>query len=180
MEINGQPFVLLKEKYAEYDSKGRTVTFYKKEKSQDLTFVFSFLLEDATGGCNDKSLEHGTYEVNGTALTLYTLWERKGSVDDAPFGGRIKRYEVSKSGEIKLRSSQLYVEKHTEGSDPDSGMKFLFDAPKTKEEKESLAEYVGSVEKYFHGDFLFGDDAKALMIEIREAQKQHFKRRWKR
>ena len=180
IKIDGYPFVLLKETYDEYDSKGETVAFYKKEKSKDLTFVLSFVLEDATGGCNDKSLEHGVYEVNGTMLTLYTLWERQGSVDDAPFGGRIQRYELSKSGEMQLHSSQLYVEKHTKGADPKSGMKFLFNAPKTEEEKRSLAKYVKSVEKYFHGDFIFGDKAKALMIEIRKAQKEQITRRWGR
>jgi len=180
LKINQQEFLLSEEYYDEYDSEGKTVTFYKKGKEGNKSSLFSFVLEDATGGCNDKSIEKGAYDVNGTTLTFYTLWKRQGSVDDAPFGGQIKRYEVLKNGEFNLLSSSLYVETHTEDSDKNSGMKFLFEKPKNKKDEKQLSEYIASVEKSFHGKFVFGDESDMLMKKVRKAIKRYMKAIWKR
>jgi len=176
--INKQPFELFEEYYDEYDSKGKTVTFYKKGEDGNKTSLLSFVLDDATGGCNDKSIEKGSYEVNGTILSFYTLWKRQGSVDDAPYGAKISRYEVAENGELKHLSSELYVETHTEDSDNNSGMKFLFEEAKTEEDKKLLKKYVSSVEKNFHGTFLFSKDADRLMKEVNKAMRRQMKARW--
>jgi hypothetical protein len=185
LKINQQEFMLYEEEYDEYDSEGKTITFYKKdkekkEKNEKKSSLFSFVLNDATGGCNDKSIEKGVYDVNGTTLTFYTLWKRQGSVDDAPFGGRVKRYEVLKNGEVNLTSSLLYVETHTEDSDEGSGMLFLNTKPKSKEDKELLAEYVASVENYYRGKFVFGEESDMLIKKVRKAIRRHRKDAWKK
>jgi len=178
LTINNQPFTIEEEYYDEYGSKGKTVTFYKKEKDGNKISLLSFVLNDATGGCNDKSIEKGTYEINGTTLSFYTLWKRQGSVDDAPFGGRIQRYEVLENGEFNLLSSFLYVETHTEESDNNSGMKFLFEETEIEEDKKLLKKYVSSVEKNFHGTFLFFKEADMLMKKVNKAMSRNMKARW--
>ena len=180
LTLNNYPFSLVKESYDEYGSKGETVSFYTNEKDGKEHSVFIFVLHDTTGGCNDKSIENGTYEVNGTTLSFYTLWKRQGSVDDAPFGGRIQRYEVLENGKFNLLSSSLYVETHTQDSDTNSGMRFLFEKTKTKEDEKALKEYVAFVEKNFHGKFVFEDKSDALMKEVHKALKRRMKARWKR
>ncbi len=180
LDINQHTFSLFEEEYDEYDSKGRTVTFNREERDKTLTPLFSLILEDATGGCNDKSIEKGAYEINGTIITLYTLWTRQGSIDDAPFGGRIERYEVLKNGEVNRLSSNLYVETHTEGFDSESGMKFLFEEPKTEGEKRLFSSYIALVEKRFHGKFVFDKEADRVMKEVRKALKRRMKQLWQR
>ena len=178
--INNHQFALLKESYDEYGSKGETISFYSKEKDRKEDAIFAFVLHDSTGGCNDKSIEKGTYEINGTTLTFYTLWKRQGSVDDAPFGGKIQHYEVVEDGSFNLLSSSLYVETHTKDYDNNSGMRFLFEKIKTKEDKKALDEYVAFVEKNFHGKFVFENKADALIKEVRKALRRRMKARWKR
>jgi len=178
LTINHNTFEVLQESYDEYGSKGKTVTFYKKESNETKQTLFSFVLEDTTGGCNDKSLERGAYEVNGTNLTFYTLWKRRGSVDDAPLGGRVIRYEVLKNGEFHRLSSQLYVEEYRRDFNSKSGMKFLFETPKTEENKELLAKYVASVEKRYDGQFVFDDASNKLIKEVRKALKRKMRKIW--
>jgi len=180
LHINQHTFTLIQEDYDEYDSKGKTITFYRNGDNNQKTSLFSFILEDVTGGCNDKSVEKGVYEVNGKTLTFYTLWKRVGSIEDAPFGGQIKRYTLLKNGEFKLISSHLYIEEHTEDSNLESGMKFLFKEPKTKEEKKLFKKYVTSVERRYGGKFVFNQESSKLIKEVREAIKREVKNVWKK
>jgi hypothetical protein len=186
LQINHTPLLLVEEEYDEYDSKGKTLTFYRDEnrtqekKDEKSVALFSLVLQDATGGCNDKSIEKGVYEVNGSIVTLYSFWKRQGSVDDAPYGARVTVYEFLKDGKVEERSSLLYVEEHTEDSNPESGMQFLFKEPKTKEESEQFATYVARVEKNFNGRFVFKEEATKLMKEVRGALKRELKAKWRR
>ena len=179
LDVNEQSFLIFEEDYDEYDSKGKTVTFYNKEHNESKDALFAFILEDATGGCNDKSIEKGAYEINGSTITFYTLWKRQGSVDDAPFGGRIMHYEL-KDGNFSRLSSRLYVETHTEESDEKSGMQFLFKKSISKAEKKRLAEYVTAVEKQFHGKFIFDEEASTLIKEVRSMLKRQIIKVWQR
>jgi len=178
LTINKHSFTLLEEYYDEYNSEGKTVTFYKNEKDGNKTSLLSFVLNDATGGCNDKSIEKGSYEVNGTTLSFYTLWKRQGSVDDAPYGAKIERYKILETGELNRLSSELYVETHTKGYDKKSGMKFLFEEAKTEEDKKLLKNYVNAVEKNFHGKFLFAKKADNLIKEVHRAMSRQLKFLW--
>ena len=180
LTVNGHTFILEKEDYDEYGSKGKTVTFYRKDNNGSKSSLFSFVLDDVTGGCNDKSVEKGVYEVNGTTVTFYTLWRRVGSIDDAPFGGRIKRYSVLKSGEVKLVSSYLYIEEHTKCSNLKSGMRFLFEEAKTAKEKKLFKEYIASIERRYKGKFVFDKESNRLIQDVRDALKRKIKSRWKK
>jgi hypothetical protein len=179
--INKQTLLLFHDDYDEYGSNGKTVTFYKKDKNKNKILLFSLILKDTTGGCNDKSIEEGTYEINGSTITLYSLWERVGSIEDAPYGGRVKRYQiVDGGGEVKLLSSQLYIESHTKDYSPDNGMRFLFISPTNIEEKKEFLSYLNQIEKFFKGTFIFEDNATKLIKEVNSALKRSIKAQWKR
>jgi len=178
--VNNQKLLLLNDDYDEYGSKGKTLSFYTESKDKNKTLLFSLILEDSTGGCNDKSLEYGTYEIDGSTITLYSLWKRVGSIDDAPYGARVQHYKLEDSGKVKLLSSKLYIEEHTKNSDPKSGMKFLFIPPKSKEDKVLFSKYIKSIERRFKGNFIFKEDANTLIKEVHSALRRSIKARWKR
>lgn len=177
--IGNQDFSIVTESYKIYDSKGEVMKFYKEERNNNLTFVFSLILEDTTGTCADKSMQKGAYEINGTDIMLYTFWDRKGKAYDSPYGARVQHYQMLPNHTVVLRSSRVYVETGRRNYDDTSGMQYLFVSPKTESEKEALSKYVKFVEREYKGDFVYGDDAKQLIHEVEEALSRKMKARWK-
>jgi len=179
LSIGNQDFSIVTESYKIYDSKGEVVKFYKEERNNDLTFIFSLILEDATGTCADKSIQSGSYEINGTNITLYSFWDRKGKVYDSPYGARIQHYEMLPDHTVVLKSSKLYIETARRSYDQESAMKYLFTSPQTASEKEALQRYIRSVEKEYKGTFVYEDEARALLNEVQEALRRKIRSKWK-
>ncbi len=176
--LGNQDFSIVTESYEIYDSKGEVMKFYKEERNNDLTFVLSLILKDKTGTCADKSMQEGAYEINGTTITLYSFWDRKGKAYDSPYGARIQQYEMLPDHTVVLRSSKVYIETARKSYDKESGMQYLFTPPKTAFEKEALQTYVKSVERQFKGVFVFGEEAKMLLDEVHEAFRRKMKSAW--
>lgn len=177
--IKNQDFSIVTEAYDIYDSKGEVMKLYKEERSNDLSFVLSLILNDRTGTCSDQSMQDGSYEINGTKITLYSFWNRKGKAYDSPYGARIQRYEMLPDHTVKRISSKVYIETERENYEKQSGMKYLFTAPKDDKEKEALKSYVKSVEKNYKGIFVYDDEAKRLINDVEEALTRKSKKRWK-
>jgi len=177
--IENQDFSVVTEAYDIYDSKGEVMKLYKEERNNDLTFVLSLILKDSTGTCSDKSVQEGSYEINGTDITLYSFWERKGKAYSSPYGARIQHYRMLPNHTVEHVSSQVYIETERKNYDPESGMQYLFYAPQTAAEKEALKSYVESVEKDYKGVFVYGEEAKRLIHEVQEALSRKIKNRWK-
>jgi hypothetical protein len=177
--IGNQDFSITTETYKIYDSKGEVMRFYKEERNNDLTFIFNLILEDATGTCADKSMQSGYYEINGTNITLYSFWDRKGKSYDSPYGARIQHYEMLPDHTVVLKSSRLYIETARRNYDESSGMKYLFTSPQSKNEKEAFSKYIKSVEREYNGVFVFGDDAKKLIDEVHDALNRKMRTKWK-
>ena len=137
--IGNQDFSVVTESYDIYDSKGEVMKFYKEERNNDLTFVLSLILKDSTGSCSDKSMQTGSHEINGTGITLYSFWDRKGKAYDSPYGARIQRYEMLPDHTVVLKSSKVYIETARRNYDKESGMQYLFTSPKTNIQKENRA-----------------------------------------
>ncbi len=173
-------FTIITEDYEVYDSKGRVMKLYRDEQNYDLTNLFNFTLHDKTGTCGARSLEDGYFERNGNKITLYTMWDRQGHAYDVPYGVRITRYQIEKSGNLKLLSSKLYIETARKSFDRESGMRFLWQTPKTAEEKAQFKAYIDSVERQYKGTFVFGDEAKALIKEVKAALNRKIKSVWKK
>lgn len=171
-------FSLITDSYDAYDSKGEVMKLYAEENNNDLTFILSLTLQDRTGTCADKSLEDGAYEINGTILTLYSAWDRLGRAYDAPLGARIQVFQLQPNATFKRISSLLYIETHRKKQDQNSGMQYLFTAPKNEEEKKAFETYIAEVETSFKGTFVFGDDAKKLRQEVQEALRRKMQTKW--
>ena len=176
--IGYQDFSITTESYDIYDSKGEVMRFYKEERNNDLTFIFSLILEDATGTCADKSMQSGYYEINGTNIILYSFWDRKGKSYDSPYGARIQHYEMLPNHTVFLKSSRVYIETSRRNYDQDSGMNYLFRTPESSSEKVAFEKYVKSVEREYKGTFVFDDEAKRLMEEVLQALSRKMKSRW--
>jgi exonuclease III len=176
--IGNQDFSIVTESYKIYDSKGEVLKFYKEERNNNLTFIFSLILDDSTGTCADKSIQTGSYEINGTNITLYTFWDRKGKAYDSPYGARIQYYEMLPNHTVVLKSSKVYIETARRSYDEQSGMKYLFIPPQTKTEKEAFKTYIKSVEKEYKGTFVYGNEAKRLIEEVHEALRRKMKAKW--
>jgi len=177
--IKNQDFSIVTEAYDIYDSKGEVMKLYKEERSNDLSFVLSLIIKDRTGTCSDKSMLDGSYEINGTKITLYSFWSRKGKAYDSPYGARIQRYEMLPSHTVVLKSSKVYIETARKSYDTESGMKYLFTSPKTNIQKEALEAYVKSVEKEYKGVFVYDNEAKKLIEEVHEEFRRKMKSKWK-
>lgn len=162
-------FSLLEDDYAVYDSKGKVMKLYREENNHNLTFMFSLILHDRTGSCSDGSMEEGSYEINGTTITLYSAWNRKGKAYDAPIGARIQVYELQPNATFKRTSSRLYIETQRKKQDKSSGMQYLFTAAKNKQEEKEFKAYISKVERTFNGTFVLGKEAKQLDEEVQEA-----------
>jgi hypothetical protein len=176
--IGNQDFSIITELYDIYDSKGEVMKFYKEERNNDLTFVLSLILKDDTGSCSDKSMQRGSYEINGTNIILYSFWDRKGKAYESPYGARIQRYEMLPNHTVVLKSSKVYIETARRSYDEESGMKYLFTPPETKTEREALQRYIRSVEKEYKGDFVYDDDAKELLEAVHESFRRKMKAQW--
>ena len=177
--IGNQDFSIVTESYEIYDSKGEVMKLYKEERNNDLLFVLSLILKDKTGTCADKSMQKGTYEINGTDIILYSFWDRKGKAYDSPYGARIQHYKMLPNHTVVLASSKVYIEASRKSYDQDSGMKYLFTPPKTNSETEALKTYVKSVEREYKGTFVFDHEAKKLIDEVHEAFRRKMKAEWK-
>lgn len=177
--IGNQDFSLTWENYDIYDSKGEVLRLYREERNNNLTFIFSHILKDRTGTCSDQSMQDGSYEINGTQITLYSFWNRKGKAYDAPYGARIQRYTMLANHKVELRSSHIYIETERKNYNKESGMQYLFHAPIDKKQKEALHAYVKSVEKEYKGDFVFDDAAQQLIKEVEAALQRKMKSVWK-
>ena len=175
--INHHTFMVVTESYDIYDSKGTFVKFYDANHSDKA--LFRLTLGDATGNCSERSFEDGSYEIEGDTITLYTSWHRRGKAYLSPYGAKIQKLKVLSDGSLKLLSSQIYVEESKRNYDNESGMQYLFHAPKTQKEREMLAAYVKEVELKYKATFLFGKEAKALKNEVKKAMKRKLKRAWK-
>jgi len=171
-------YSLITDSYDAYDSKGEVMKLYAEENNNDLTFILSLTLHDKTGTCSDKSLEDGSYEINGTTLTLYSAWDRLGRAYDAPVGSRIQVYELQRNATFKRISSRLYIETHRKKQDQNSGMQYLFSPPKNEQEQKVFEAYIEEVETRFKGTFVFGEEAKQLRLEVQEALRRKMHSAW--
>lgn len=178
VNIGNQDFAFITERYDVYDSKGEILRVYKEERNNNLTFVCSLILKDRTGGCSDQSMEDGSYDINGTTLTLYSFWNRKGKAYDAPYGARIQVYQLQEDYNLKRISSQLYIETERQNYNPESGMQFLFSAPDNEREKDELKRYIDTVEHKYKGTFVFDKQAKELIHKVENALQRKAKNRW--
>ena len=174
--INHHPFTLVTEKYDIYDSKGEVMKFYKD--IHDDKPLFHITLSDATGGCSSRSLEDGSYEIEGNKIRLYSFFHRQGTAYMEPYGAKIVEYKVLKDGDLKKTSSQVYIETAQRGYENSKGMKYLFQKPKTINEKRALADYIKQVEEHYSAQFLLGEEGKSLIKEVKEALKRKIKRNW--
>lgn len=180
LTIGNQDFSLITESYDIYDSKGEVMKLYTEEENNDLTFVLSLILKDSTGSCSDKSVQEGTYEINGTDIILYSFWDRRGKAYSSPYGARMQHYKILPNHTVERVSSQVYIETERENYNPESGIQYLFHAPQNDIEKEALKDYVESVEKEYKGVFVYGAEAKRLMDEVQKALSRKIKRRWEK
>ena len=174
--INNHHFTIVTEKYDLYGSKGEVMRFYRD--IHDKKPLFHLILNDATGGCSSRSLEDGAYEIEGNKIKLYSFFNRQGDAYNEPYGAKIVEYEVLNSGELKRLSSRVYIEMAKRGYESSKGMRYLFEKPKTKEEKRELVEYIKEVESKYLAKFVLGDEANSLMKEVKEALKRKIKKRW--
>jgi len=178
--IGKQDFSIVMEEYDIYDSKGEVMKLYKEERNNDLTFILSHTLYDITGNCGDKTIQEGAYEINGTDITLYSFWDRRGRMYEAPYGARVSHYQVLDDHSVVKKSSYIYVESERKNHTKESPMKYLFTPPVTEDEKEALKGYIKEMEEKYKGKFVFEDEAKKLIDSVKEAIRKKIKKRWRK
>lgn len=178
--INNHAFILEKESYNEYGSKGKVIRLYRGKEKADSRLLFTFILNDRSGPCSAREIEKGSYEINGSTITLYSFWKRGGKAYDAPYGARIKVYVVENNATLTKVSSHVYIEESRRNYDEESGMKYLFTKAKTVEEKELFKEYIEEVEDRYDGIFVFDKEAERLLKNVKKALKRKVKLQWQK
>ena len=178
VQIGSRTYTIVEESYNEYNDKGIAMKLYKKTDNKDALPFFSFTVENQLGGCGERSMQEGSYEINGTIFTFYSHWERSGSAYDAPSGDRIQHYVMDNNGTMHFKDGILYIEQQAKSYDKESGQKYLSIKPTTQREKEKLQEYIQSTEHAFSGRFVFDDDAVKLHKEVENALTKKRQTRW--
>jgi len=178
IDIGNTHFTTVTETYREYGDRGTELKIYPQKGERDKLPLLALTSQYISGGCADKSIEEGTYEINGSKIILYSRWERSGTAEDAPKGDRIQVYRVDDNGSIVYESGKLYIELYTKRYDPESGMQYLFSVPKNKQEQEALRMYKKRVEDIYEGEFVQGKAAKALHGEVEEALMRKYRKLW--
>ena len=179
IKIGNQDFSIVTETYNIYNSKGEVMKLYKEERNHKLTYVLGLTLKDTTGTCSIRRIEKGAYEINGTDIMLYSFWDREGKIYDAPYGARIAHYKMLEDHTVVKKSSYIYIESARKNYSYKSGMKYLFTSPQTDQEKEELQAYIQDIEEKYKGTFLFGNEAKDLISEVKKALKRKTEKTWK-
>lgn len=157
IQVQDQEFVIVHESYNEYGDKGIVMKLYKKGQKQDTLPVFSFTLENQSGGCGAQSFEDTAYEINGTTFIFYTHWERRGKTQSVPKGDRIQYYTMDANGTVHFKNGILHIE---EGSN----------------KKENSLE---DIEAQYKGKFVQGKEAEALQKRVTDALREKKQTRWK-
>lgn len=178
IKIGNQNFSISTETYKIYNSKGEVMKLYKEERDSKPRYILGLTLKDDTGTCSDFKLQEGAYEINGTDIILYSFWDRRGKVYDAPYGARITHYKMLEDHTVVKKSSYLYIESARKNYNYKSGMKYLFTPLKTPEEKEELRAYIKEIEQKYKGTFVFEDEATDLIAEVKKALKRKMKSTW--
>ena len=177
--LNHHKFDFVNEIYNEYGERGVILKIYRDGADREAPPLYTFTLESTWGGCRDKAIEKGAYEINGSKIRFYTHWERTGSMDTAPRGDRIAVYRVDENGTMVKESARLYVEQYVRGYDWESGMQYLFKAPSTSNEREALRKYIDVVERTFGGRFVQGEAAKIVHDQVAEALDRKYRNLWR-
>jgi hypothetical protein len=79
---------------------------------------------------------------------------------------------------IARKSSSIYIESARKNHNDESGMKYLFTPAQTDQEKEELQAYVKDIEQKYKGTFVFENEAKDLIAEVKKALKRKMKSTW--
>jgi len=178
INIEGKSFRIVHESYDDYGEKGIAMKLYKKGDSDNSKPRFSFTLENQSGGCGEQSRQEGTYELNGTQLTLYSHWDRSGRAYDTPKGDRIQHYKIDKNGSVSFLDGRLYIEAQSKNYDKQSAIQYLYEAPKNATEENALERYKKRVEEHFKGKFVHQKERKQLHQQVENALMQKRKTRW--
>lgn len=122
-------------------------------------------LSEVVGDCNSVSTEEGTYVVQGDSLILYSSWDFSGQIF-SPYGWQKQVYVRTPAGNLRRRTSQLYIEWNFDEIPGNAGYPFLHQNPQNTEEQALYAGYVKGIENAFDGTFVFGKAAAALHKEV--------------
>ena len=179
IKIGDQDFSVVTETYKIYNSKGEVMKLYKEEGDRKPRYILGLTLKDDTGTCSDFRIQEGAYEINDTDIILHSLWDRRGKVNDAPYGARITHYKILEDNSVVKKSSYIYIESARKNYNEESGMKYLFTPPETDQEKEELQTYIKEIEQKYKGIFVFDNEAKDLIVEVKKALKRKMEKTWK-
>ena len=178
LSVGEKPFAIVHDSYNEYGTKATILKLYKGEEAKPNSRVLVFVLKKRNGPCSARGRESGAYEVNASTITFFTSWKRDSGAYSEPMGARITRYEVLANSDLKLLSSKIYIESTRKGFDKESGMQYLFNPARTKEEKSAFAEYIEEMEDKYKGEFVFGDEKQKLFNQVNAALKRKMKSAW--
>jgi len=179
MQIHGNDYLWLKERYDAYETKGEAVKLYREEPNFDLTYLLSVVLEEKSGGCGARGLIDGAYRTEGDVLKIYTRWRRELKAQMVPEGYRVQTYRFDANGTLRFISGKLYVRTAQEGF-ADEGMRYIDGGADTPEKKAALQRYIKEAEARFKATFVRDNNARdALKKEVEEALRQKARKRWR-
>ena len=81
----------------------------------------------------------------------------------------VRGEQVRDNGQLVMVNSELYIEAGNPGWPQTEGVEFLHEKPQTDEDHEKFSNYIHRMEKLYEADFVYGKQADALLIEVKEA-----------
>lgn len=122
------------------------------------------------GDHNSTVLELGDYEVQGDRIVFYSYWANAGDAPTSYSGVRKQVYQVSHKGRVTLKESQLYIDsgwRSEEYEASDHGGQYIDKKLNSPEQNLALQKYIRLIEKKFGGKFVFLEEAKHLIKEVK-------------
>lgn len=144
--IANQHFIIVKERYKLYDSKGVMMKLYNMDNQKEP--ILRLVLDDMTGDCKNKSITKGTYKIENNKLITYHLWDKVGDVEDTDIGFMIDIYEFRDKG-IKKINSKIYMKNKNLSKDD-----------------------IEKIEIRYHSTFVYDGQAKVVLDEVKSAIKK--------
>ncbi len=164
--INHQNYTIKKENYHQYGDSGTLLHFYHDK--QLTTPALTIPLYQIFGTCGHRNYEESSYEIKDAQLILYSKWHGY-----SMNGYRKTIYNFKNHAtHVIQKANILTLDNHSTVS------ALLHKKNKTQKESAQLANYIKTIQKQYHADFLVGTKADKLAIEVEKSLQQNMKSSW--
>jgi hypothetical protein len=129
----------------------------------------TMVTEKTSYDCNSIDLELGSYTLEDTLLTVYTLWDHSHHAMAGLRGIRVRRFVFTTAGSLRVLDSRMAL---TPAPMHQSRQGLSFNDPAQRKagsdaaERRDQAIFISRLESEYGGEMVFGQEKEALEAEV--------------